>query len=108
MRYWLHHDMPIRSSLEKAIDHKVEKIKKRLKRYHPEVAELEIKLGHIENRKEFECNLNLRAFRETMVAKKTAPELRVAVDKCFDAILRELDHYRIKINKSLRPRIRST
>ena len=107
MRYQLHHDMPIRSSLEKAIEHKVEKIKKRLKRYHPDVADLEIKLGHQENGKEYECNLILKAFKETMYAKKTAPELRVAVDKCFDAILKELDHYRIKINKSLQPNTRS-
>ena len=100
MRYQLHHDMPIRSSLEKAIGNKVEKIEKRLKRYHPDVADLEIKLGHMEKGNEYECNLILKAFKETMCAKKTAPELRVAVDKCFDAILRELDHYRIKINKS--------
>ena len=106
MRTQLHHDMPIQSSLEKAIENKVEKIKKRLKRYHPDVADLAIKLDHLENRNEYECNLILKAFKETMYAKKTAPELRVAVDKCFDAIFRELDHYRIKINKSLHPNTR--
>lgn len=101
MRYQLHHQMPVGSSLVKAIEHKVEKIKERLKRYHPDVADLEIKLEHLENGNEFECNLVLKAFRETLHAKKTAPELRVAVDKCFDAMFKELDHYRVKINKSL-------
>ena len=101
MRYQLHHDMPIQSSLEKAIGNKVEKIEKRLKRNHPDIADLEIKLVHQEKGNEFECNMILKAFRETMCAKKTSPELRVAVDKCFDAILKELEHYRIKINKSL-------
>ena len=106
MRYQVHYEMPIGPSLEKAIENKVEKIKKRLKRYHPDVADLEIKLGRLENHNEFECNLILKAFKETLCAKKTAPELRVAVDKCFDAILKELDHYRIKINKSPRPKTR--
>ncbi len=101
MRYQLHHQMPIRSSLEKAIGNKVEKIEKRLKRYHPDVADLEIKLNHHENGNEFECNLILNAFRDTLYAKKSAPELRVAVDKCFDAMLKELETYRVKINKSL-------
>lgn len=101
MRTQLHHDMPIQSSLEKAIENKVEKIKKRLKRYHPDVADLEIKLAHLRKNNEYECNLILKAFKGTLYAKKTAPELRVAVDKCFDAIFKELDHYRIKINRSL-------
>lgn len=101
MRYQLHHQVPVNPSLEKAIGHKVEKIKKRLKRFHPDVADLEIKLGQLENGNEYECNLILRAFRETLNAKKSAPELRVAVDRSFDALLKELEHYRFKLNKSL-------
>ncbi len=45
--------------------------------------------------------MTLRAFRDTLHAGKSAPELRVAVDKSFDALMRELDHYRMKVNKSL-------
>jgi hypothetical protein len=43
----------------------------------------------------------LKAFRETLHARKEAPELRVAVDKSFEALLREMETYRVRINKSL-------
>ena len=87
--------------MEKKIDQKVAKINARLKRYHPEVAHMEIRLGHLEKMNEYECALQLTAFKDSLHARKSAPELRVAVDKSFEALLRELDHYRLKINKSL-------
>ena len=89
------------STLEKAIGHKVEKITERLKRYHPDAAHLEMRLEQIEKQKEYVCSLRLKAFREEMHASKNSPELRVAVDKSFDALLKEIDHYRAKINKSI-------
>jgi ribosome-associated translation inhibitor RaiA len=104
MRYELYrNEIHVSQSLEKAIVNKVEKIRKRLKRYHPDTADLEVRLGHLENANEYECNLKLVAFKETLHTRKNAPELRVAVDKSFDAMMKELDHYRIKINKSLQP-----
>lgn len=102
MRYELHkNSVHVDSTLIKAIEHKVDKLKDRLKRYHPEVADLDIKLGHQEKVNEFECNMTLVAFKDTLHAKKSSPELRVAVDKTFDAILKELEQYRSKINKNL-------
>ena len=102
MRYQLNkNDIHVGGTLQKAIENKVEKIKDRLKRYHPEAADLEIRLEHFEKLNEYTCNLKLKAFKETLLAKKSAPELRVAVDKSFDAILKELDQYRVKINKNL-------
>ena len=94
-------EIAVTPSLEKAIQHKVGKIEKRLKRYHPEVARLEIRLERNEKLKTFQCGLHLKTFKDSLHSKKSAPELRVAVDKSFDAILKELEHYRLKINKSL-------
>ena len=88
-------------SLEKAIQNKVDKIETRLKRYHPDAAHLEIRLDHHEKQKTYECAVLLKAFKDSLHSKKSAPELRVAVDKSFDAIMKELDLYRLKINKSL-------
>jgi ribosome-associated translation inhibitor RaiA len=106
MRYLLHNgQIHVPVSLEKAIGTKVGKIEKRLKRYHPEVADLEIRLQHNEKVKEYECKLVLTAFKETLHASKCAPELRVAVDKTFEAMMRELEHYRIKLNKSLQDHV---
>jgi len=90
-------------SIEKAIQHKVDKIEERLKRYHPDVADLAIHLEYSDKLKSFECSLNLKAFKDSLHAKKTATELRIAIDRSFDALMKELDHYRIKINKSLQP-----
>ena len=103
MRYeLLKNEVSVDPTLIKAIEHKVDKIKERLKRYHPDAADLEIRLGRQEKVNEFECNLKLTAFKEILMAKKAAPELRVAVDKSFEAMMKELDHYRVKINKNLK------
>ena len=102
MRYELHSGaIALPTTLQKAIGRKVDKVDKRLKRYHPDVAEMEIRLEHVDKLNEYECNLVLRAFKETLHARKSAPELRVAVDKSFEAMLLQLEHYRAKLNKSL-------
>jgi ribosome-associated translation inhibitor RaiA len=102
MRFELHNgEIHVPASLERAIGTKVGKIEKRLKRYHPDVANLEIRLTHVDKINEFECNLVLNAFRETLRTSKAAPELRVAVDKSFEAMMCELEHYRVRLNKSL-------
>jgi ribosome-associated translation inhibitor RaiA len=102
MRYQLHNgEIPVPAALARVIGTKAGKIEKRLKRYHPDVAELEIRLVRVEKINEFECKLVLTAFKETLHARKSAPELRVAVDKSFEAIMRELEHYRVRLNKSL-------
>lgn len=87
-------------TLEKAIQHKTDKMKERLKRFHPDVAKLDIRLDHNSKDKTFECSLHLNAMKDILHAKKSAPELRVAVDKSFEAMMKEVDHYRAKINKS--------
>jgi ribosome-associated translation inhibitor RaiA len=89
------------AALERVIGTKVGKIEKRLKHYHPDVADLEIRLAHMDKVNEYECKIVLRAFKETLHAKKAAPELRVAVDKSFEAMMRELESYRVRLNPSL-------
>jgi ribosome-associated translation inhibitor RaiA len=102
MRYELHNgEVHVPASLERIIGTKIGKIEKRLKRYHPDVANLEVRLSFVEKINEYECSLVLNAFKETLRTGKSAPELRVAVDKSFEAMLRELEHYRVRLNKSL-------
>ncbi|MDH4120584.1 MAG: HPF/RaiA family ribosome-associated protein [Deltaproteobacteria bacterium] len=102
MRYEISkHHCDVDATLAKAIEHKVEKVAERLKRYHPDVADMDIRLEFHDKQKMHECTLHLRAMKDTLHAKKDAPELRVAVDKSFDALMKELEHYRVKINKSL-------
>lgn len=103
MRYELSRNgVSVPEAVERAIEQKSRKVEERLKRYHPDVAELEVRLANNNGRaNDYECDLRLHAFRDTLVAKKTHPELRVAVDDAFDAIMRELDTYKNKINKSV-------
>ena len=104
MRYELSKvNLEISESVDKALTHKMEKVEERLKRYHPEVADLDIRLEYHEKQKSHECSLNLRAFKDSLHAKKSAPELRSAIDLSFDALMRELDGYRVKVNKNLQP-----
>ena len=102
MRYQMQNgEIHVSASLDKAIGRKIEKIEKRLKRYHPDVADLEIRLSHQDKIDEYECKLVLKTFKDTLHTSKAAPELRVAVDKSFEAMMRELEAYRVKVNKSL-------
>jgi ribosomal subunit interface protein len=96
-------NLAVDPSVEKVIQQKIDKVEERLKRYHPDAADLSIHLEYIDKLKSHECSLNLKAFKDSLHAKKSAPDLRVAIDRCFDALIRELDHYRSKINKSLQP-----
>lgn len=89
----------VNDKLESVIQHKADKVEERLKRYHPDVADLEVRLDHQMN--EFECKIILKAFRDSLHTHKTAPDIRIAVDRSFDALFKELDQYRQKINKSL-------
>lgn len=95
------HDIRIDQKLEQTIQYKTGKVEKRLKRYHPDAADLEIRLQHNPKSNEFACALNLKAFRDSMHTQKSAPNLRVAVDKSFDALFKELEHYRQKINPAI-------
>ncbi|NIP73898.1 MAG: hypothetical protein GWO16_13095, partial [Gammaproteobacteria bacterium] len=71
MRFELHaNELRVSTSLEKAINNKVGKIEERLKRYHPDAADLELRLDHLPKVNEYECALVLRAFKETLHAKK--------------------------------------
>jgi ribosomal subunit interface protein len=102
MRYAIHKgEVHVPKAVEQAIEHKVDKVKERLKRYHPDAAGMDIHLARLDKKNEFECSIQLTAFKETLHARKSAPELRIAVDKSFDALMKELDHYRVRINKSL-------
>jgi len=102
MRFELHKNgIDVDSSLEKAVDVKVAKLSERLKRYHPEVAELEMRLEAISSDNSYQAALKLMAFKDTLHAKKSAPVLREAVDRVFEAMFKELDAYRSRINKNL-------
>ena len=104
MRYELSRaNVEVNGSVEKVIQQKVDKVEERLKRYHPDAADLSIHLEYVDKLKSHECTINLKAFKDSLHAKKSAPELRAAIDRCFDALIKELEHYRSKINKSLNP-----
>ncbi|HUJ76605.1 MAG TPA: HPF/RaiA family ribosome-associated protein [bacterium] len=87
--------------LEKALQRKVEKIERNLKPYHGDVSLLEVWLERDAQTTQYFCAIKLDAFKANLHARKGATQLREAVDKAFDAMMRELDHHRAKINKSL-------
>lgn len=104
MRYELSKvNLEITEAIDKALGHKIDKVEERLKRYHPDAADLDIRLAYDDKLKTHECTLNLKAFKDSLHARKSAPDLRLAIDRSFDALIRELDHYRSKVNKSLQP-----
>jgi len=95
------HEIAMNPQIEKIIEQKVAKLDQRLKPYHPDAAHLEVQLHGQEKSSSFRCALTLHAYQDALHAEKDAPELREAVDRAFDAMFKELEHYRARINKSL-------
>jgi ribosomal subunit interface protein len=104
MRYDIHtHDVTIGSALQKIISQKVSKLDKRIESYHSDAARLELQLRRHEKAQSVRCALTLHAYQDALHAEKDATDLRAAVDRAFDALFKELEHYRARINKSLQP-----
>ncbi len=102
MRIELHKNgLTVTEDMDSILTTKMNKVEKRLKRYHPEVADLEIRLDYFDKLSEFECSLNLKLFKDTLQAKKQGSELRTAVDRSFEVLYRELENYRVKVNKNI-------
>ncbi len=107
MRYEIHkHDVQLTPQIEDAVEHKVAKLKERLKTYHPDAAHLELQLRRTEKSgAQVNCAMTLHLAHDHLHAHKDAPELRQALDRAFDALFRELEHYRARVNKSLHPNL---
>lgn len=105
MRYEIHkHDVQLTPQIEKIIEQKIAKLDKRLETYHPDAAHLELQFKRTERGDHHvDCALTLRTFHENLHSQKEAPELHEALDRAFDALFKELEHYRTRVNKSLQP-----
>jgi ribosomal subunit interface protein len=102
MRYDIHDpEVTVTPQIEKIVAEKLAKLDERLKSYHPEAARLEMRLRRQEKKQLLSCALTLHAYQEELHVEKEAVELREAVDRAFDALFREVEHYRARINKSL-------
>ena len=102
MRFDIHsHEVTVTPQIDKIIEEKLAKLDERLKSYHPDVARLEIQIRRQEKKQILACALTLHAYREELHAEKEATELGEAVDRAFDALFKEVEHYRVRINKSL-------
>ena len=100
MRYEIHsHDVTVTPEIDKIISEKIAKLEERLKSYHPEAARLEMQLRRQEKKQILTCALTLRAYQEELHASKEATELREAVDRAFDALFKEVEHYLRRANK---------
>ncbi|MFO7890593.1 MAG: hypothetical protein R6V04_09670 [bacterium] len=84
------------------LDQKVMNMEKRLKRYHPDACFLIIRLSKNEKKSLFLCSLELKIFNKILYAKKQHSILLSAIKQSFDALVRSLEKYRLRINKSLR------
>jgi ribosomal subunit interface protein len=105
MRYEIHkHDVVLSPQLDGVLKQKVTKLEQRLKTYHPDAAHLELQFKHsVKDGAHVDCALTLHLIHDHLHAHKDAPELHQALDRAFDALFKELEHYRARVNKSLHP-----
>ncbi len=88
--------------LDKVIERKTKLLEKRLKRYHPDVAHLTIKLQKIDKKDVYICDLELNVLQQFLTAKKEAETSIGAFTQSFRALLKEFEKYRLKLNKGLK------
>jgi RNA polymerase sigma factor (sigma-70 family) len=88
--------------LEKAIEKKVNLLEKRLKRYHPDVAHLTIKLNKMEKKDIYNCDLELNVLQQFLTASKMGETPVGAFSQSFRALLKAFEKYRLKLNKNLK------
>ena len=97
-----HHDVPLDTTLQRIIDRRIEKLEKRLKRYHPDAAHLVIRLTWEPSRELYHVTLELRVFHRDLAVKKEGHHLAPIIRSAFEALMKEFEKYRLQINKSLR------
>jgi len=97
----LQEGLQITPEVQKVINRKVEKLEKRLKRYHPETSHLRIHLSKYEKKDLFECLLQLKVLRNTLSVKKSAHDIIRAFDESYKALIKEFEKYRLKIEKEM-------
>ncbi len=104
----LQEGLQITPEVQKVIDRKIEKLEKRLKRYHPETSHLRIHISKNEKKDLYECLLELRVLHKLLAVKKSARDPVEAFDEAYEALIKEFEKYRLKVNKSLRSKKATT
>lgn len=99
----LTNDIKLSQEAQKIIDRSVDKLAKRLKRYHPDASHLTIRFSK-DGKNDYLCTLELKVLHKTLVGKKEHPDLTNAFREAYNALIKEFEKYRLKINKSLRSR----
>ncbi len=94
-------DYGLRPDAEEALERKLQKLEKRLMRYHPEAAGLVLKVEKNRKRNLYRCLLELSVPGKSLVAKKELHDQRAVVEEAFDALMKEFSKYRLKANKNL-------
>jgi|GEM_PF-1222647 len=105
MRIEIHtDDHGLRPDVERAVERKISKLERRLQHYHPDACELRITVDRDRKNTLFKCTLDLKVPGKNLVVRKESFDQRGLVEDAFDALFREWDKYRLKVNKSLRSR----
>ncbi len=99
-----HEGLKMDRDLTAFIQQKAAGLEKRLKRYHPEMAHLTVKINQVAQKNIYVCKLDLNVLRDYISVKKEASTPSLAFQDAFRALRKEFEKYRLKINKNLRSR----
>ncbi|MFQ5709896.1 MAG: hypothetical protein ACE5HO_20770 [bacterium] len=83
------------------IERRIEKLTKRLKRYHPDACRLEMRFAKNSKMNLYQCSLELTVPQQVLAVKAEAADLLRSFREAYEALVERFEKYRLKINKSL-------
>lgn len=86
--------------LEKDINHAIEKLRKRLQVFRPELVHLKGSIEHNSTREGFVVALNLRLPSGQMASQESASQVSAAVKGAFDDLLQQLNKHKALLRNS--------
>ena len=92
--------LPKNPAVEKDIQHQIEKLRKRLQVFRPELIHLKATVEEVSPREGIGVSLNLRLPSGQMAAQAKAPTASAAVKTCFEDLLQQLNKHKELLRSS--------
>ncbi len=96
-------EVTLPNQVRKLFQRRVTQLERRLKRYHPDACHL---VAHFtrDAKQRYHLSLELRVLHKVLAARREGFELLQLTREAFEALVKEFEKYRLKLNKSLRAR----
>lgn len=100
MNVHVSYKVPKTPEIEKEINHQIDKLRKRLQVFRPELVHLKAVLDETSPRNSVQVSLNLRLPSGQLAAQETAPSPAAAIKSAFDQIMQQINRHKELLRSS--------